>query len=299
MKIRNIGHILMGVSALAVIAALPAHAETGKTSATSAYEAQAGSSEQKVNPRGPSVTQQDIERGWDNTKKAVSDTAKDVSNAVEKAAEDVRAVLIDEDQKGTTFNHASYGHKSTANGLIDSKVKDAQGKDVATIHDVILDKDGEAELLILSDGGFLGVGGKKVALDYDTVVDSSNNAETLRPISKDLVKNVSAFSYEPDSSSNTITKSADALSLRELVGSNLVDSNGKTLAKVKNISLEDGDADRVIVAFDQTLGLGGDLASLEFDDANIVQGKDGKAQFQLSAAQAQTFENYKRSIKSQ
>ena len=263
---------------------------------TMAAEPQAGTSEEKSNPRGPVVTEQEIKKGWDDTKKAVSDTAKDVSNAVEEKYDDVKAVVLDDDKTPqTAFESKTFNGGDSAKTLIGRTVKDAEGKDVATVHDIIVDQDEDASLIILSDGGFFGIGGKLVALEYKKIVTSTDYAETLNTVSKDLVKDVAEFSYTPASGKVRI-KPADGVSLRNALAGSLVDGQQKKLASIENVIIEDGEADKLIVSFDKVLGLGGDYAAFDFDDVKVIHGADSKVGFQLSAEQAANFENYKKSI---
>lgn len=282
--------ILAGASAvtltLAMAFALP----------TMAAEPQAGTAEEKVNPRGPVVTEQDIKKGWDDTKKAVSDTAKDVSKAVEEKYDDVKAVVLDDDKTPqTVFESRTFNGGNSAKTLIGRSVKDASGKDVAKVHDIIVDQDEDASLIILSDGGFFGIGGKLVALEYKKIVTSTDHAEILNTVSKDLVKDVAEFSYTPASGKVRIMPS-DGVSLKHALEGSLVDGQQKKLASIENVILEDGEADKLIVSFDKVLGLGGDYAALDFDDVKIIHGADNKVGFQLSAEQAASFENYKKSV---
>jgi sporulation protein YlmC with PRC-barrel domain len=287
MTISSRTFILAGVSAVAMAFALP----------TIAAEPQAGTSEEKVNQRGPVVTEQDIKKGWEDTKDAVSNTAKDVSKAVEEKYDDVKAVVMDDDSKTpqTVFKSETFYGANSASTLIGRSVKDAEGNEVATIHDIIVDQDDDASTIILSDGGFFGIGGKLVAVEYGKIVTSSNNTETLNPISKNLVKDVAEFSYTPASGKVRLMPS-DGISLRHALEGTLVDGQQKKLADIENVIIEDGEAEKLVVSFDKVLGLGGDYAAFDFDDVKVVRGTDNKVGFQLSAEQAANFENYKKSV---
>lgn len=283
--------ILAGASAvtitLAMAFALPAMAT----------EPQAGTAEEKINNRGPVVTEQDIKQGWEDTKKAVSETAKDVTKAVEEKYDDVKAVILDDDdgKPQTTFKSKSFNGGNSAKTLIGRSVKDAEGKDVAKVHDIIVDHDDNASLIVLSDGGFFGIGGKLAALEYEKIVTSTDSAEILNTVSKDLVKHVAEFSYTP-AAGKVRTMPSDGVSLKNALQGSLVDAQQKKLASIENIIIEDGEADKLIVSFDKVLGLGGDYAAFDFDDVKITHGADNTVSFQLSAEQAASFENYKKSV---
>lgn len=78
----------------------------------------------------------------------------------------------------------------TANGLIGARVMDVSGKEVGAIEDLGIGSDGQLEKLIVSVGGFLGIGVTHVAVDISTLrygtsrtgVVSSMTAEELESL---------------------------------------------------------------------------------------------------------------------
>ena len=53
--------------------------------------------------------------------------------------------------------------------LWNKKVYDAAGKHIGELNDVLVDGNGKVVALIVGVGGFLGIGEKNVAVDYDYV----------------------------------------------------------------------------------------------------------------------------------
>ncbi len=51
--------------------------------------------------------------------------------------------------------------------LWNKKVYNASGQSIGDLNDVLIDKDGKVSALIVGVGGFLGIGEKNVAVDYD------------------------------------------------------------------------------------------------------------------------------------
>ncbi len=51
--------------------------------------------------------------------------------------------------------------------LWDKSVYNASGKSIGELKDVLIDKDGKVSALVVGVGGFLGLGEKNVAVDYD------------------------------------------------------------------------------------------------------------------------------------
>lgn len=284
----NFTKILASASILAVLAVSPVIA---------AEQAQPGTVESTENPRGVEVTKDDVKQGWQNTKDSVSKTTHKVANAVDEKYHDVKAVVLGQDQKGTIYDRETYSTSYSAKAIIGQSIKDNQGKNVAKIHDIILDKDGHAKQIIVQDGGFFGVGGKMAALDYSSVIKSSTDAEILMPIEKNTVKNVAEFSYKPvDGKTNIHVLPSDSISLKEVLAANVMAPDSKKLASVDNVIMSQGKATKLIVGFDKTLGLGGEKAALDFSDAQLNREEGGKVTFQLSAAQSTSFEGYKKSV---
>jgi hypothetical protein len=54
-------------------------------------------------------------------------------------------------------------------GLMGSKVQDRAGKDMGLVVDVIVDRTGRPRALVIDFGGFLGVGSRKIAIDWRMV----------------------------------------------------------------------------------------------------------------------------------
>ena len=79
-----------------------------------------------------------------------------------------------------------------ASHMIGSTVYDRQNQDVGKVKDLILNKDGRIDAVVVDVGSFLGVGGKFVALK-PTDIKTDNNRLTL-DLTKDQLKQ--ARSYE-------------------------------------------------------------------------------------------------------
>jgi hypothetical protein len=54
-------------------------------------------------------------------------------------------------------------------GILGKGVRNAAGEDMGRIIDIILDKDGRPRAAIIDFGGFLGVGSRKIAVDWRTM----------------------------------------------------------------------------------------------------------------------------------
>jgi sporulation protein YlmC with PRC-barrel domain len=65
-----------------------------------------------------------------------------------------------------------------ASKMIGATVYDVQNRDIGSVQDIILDKDGRVAAVVVDVGSFLGVGGKDVAVNL-RAIKSDNNRLTL------------------------------------------------------------------------------------------------------------------------
>ena len=81
--------------------------------------------------------------------------------------------------------------------LIGSSVINDKSEKIGTVDDVIADKDKKLlSFAVLQVGGFLGLGGRLVAVPFDSlVIDDTGQKITLPGASKDELKKLSEFSY--------------------------------------------------------------------------------------------------------
>lgn len=101
----------------------------------------------------------------------------------------------------TSADTAGAATASTGVASVDKLMgKDVVGKDgdkLGEVEDVILDGNGQAQQLVLSRGGLLGINEKKVAIDF-TQVQSRPDDDKLHvsTLSEDDVRNLPEFKYE-------------------------------------------------------------------------------------------------------
>jgi sporulation protein YlmC with PRC-barrel domain len=81
--------------------------------------------------------------------------------------------------------------------LIGSSVINDKNEKIGTVDDVIADKvTKQLNFAVLQVGGFLGLGGRLVAVPYDSlVIDDTGQKITLPAASKDELKKLSEFNY--------------------------------------------------------------------------------------------------------
>jgi uncharacterized protein YrrD len=279
--------LLIAVSALAIMAGTPAFAEaTVKTNAEMNAETNGA-----ANP----TLKEDAGRAWDKTKEATSKAADKTAKAAEDAYEDIKATFIDEDK--TSSDSVTINARGTAQGMIGQPVLNTSGEKIATVKDIILNKSGKAELVVLADGGFMGIGSKLAAFDYNLVSQRHSDGDVIMPISQETLDKVTPFSYEAkdaEKDAKTRVIPADGISVAELLDGQVLDTEKKSVAEIDNISFSNGEASQIIIGFDKTLGLGGEKAAVGFDNVNVVREDEDEIDVQLSAKQAANFESFKK-----
>ncbi|CAM3795488.1 hypothetical protein RHSA111115_07145 [Rheinheimera salexigens] len=62
-----------------------------------------------------------------------------------------------------------------ASNLIGMNVKTANNEDIGEVQDLLIDSNGQVAAIVVSVGGFLGIGDKDVAVGWDNVTKSGNN----------------------------------------------------------------------------------------------------------------------------
>jgi hypothetical protein len=82
-----------------------------------------------------------------------------------------------------------------ASKMIGANVYNDQNQQVGTVDDIILDHDNKAVLAVLSVGGFLGVGGKLVAVGYTQLHEDNTGKVILPDASKDALNKMPSFTY--------------------------------------------------------------------------------------------------------
>jgi hypothetical protein len=80
--------------------------------------------------------------------------------------------------------------------LIGSTVKIDRSERIGSIEDIIIDEKGQL-FVVLDVGGFLGLGGRQVALPYGNLkIDSTSGTVTIPGISKEQLERAPVFEYK-------------------------------------------------------------------------------------------------------
>ncbi len=92
-----------------------------------------------------------------------------------------------------------------ANKLIGATVKDRNGKDTGSVSNLILDRSGKVVYVIVSEGGFAGLGAKKIAVPVGAVTVSATGDKQLLTVNVDEQHLKAAPEY------NSVANLADSL----------------------------------------------------------------------------------------
>ncbi len=92
---------------------------------------------------------------------------------------------------------AAVGPAVSADALIGKTVYGRDNNKIGEIDDVILDSNGQAKQLVIGAGGFLGMGEKKVAIDYAVGVwDRTQDRMNLTGLIREDFKTMPDFKYD-------------------------------------------------------------------------------------------------------
>jgi sporulation protein YlmC with PRC-barrel domain len=232
---------------------------------------------------------------------ATSDLKGSLNHAsaeMRETADDIKAFLMGKGASNGKLEPVLIHRDRTAHGIIGATIINPKGEKVATVKDIIMNKDGDAILVVVSDGGLLGIGDKVAAFKYDKVIAQDPDGKIVMALSQDMIDHAADFSYDPKDWAKAKVLPENSISTNELLKGNVLDNNGKKVASIDNVYFRSGEASQVIVSFDKTFGMGGDLAALDYDKLQMVQdGKDGKdINFKLSPNQTAQFKNFKKSV---
>jgi hypothetical protein len=103
------------------------------------------------------------------------------------AAEETPAPSSDADQARPGLPSATILDKRDGRGILGSAVRSAANEDMGRIVDVVVDRAGTARAAVIDFGGFLGVGSRKIAVDWNAMRFTSPTGVTI-DLTRDQVK---------------------------------------------------------------------------------------------------------------
>lgn len=226
----------------------------------------------------------------------VDNSVAATQEAVDAAVERVRDMMAEKDSAGV-YGTVAVDLKTSATGMIGQSVYNASNENVAKVEDVLVNSYGNAAQIILTNGGFLGVGAKLVAVDFALVYIRTGNNDVIVPITEETIKNMVPFSYDAsDAKDGTRTIPTGYLSAKAMLAGHLFDGRGTQVASVDNVTFSGGRAAQVIVSYNTTLGMGGNKLAVSYDQLQKM-GHASTVDFKLSQSLTTRFETFTRAAK--
>lgn len=224
--------------------------------------------------RAPVPPERDVfERSWDSTAAAPEYIWEDRSRLF-----DGRQPVVGES--------ILLGAHNTAGSMLGKKIYNPQGQQLAMVEDIVIDRDGNARKIVLQEGGFLGLGGQTLAMDYKKLVSPGTEDRLMQSIDTESLRNAAApFDYRPDSRAVP----EDGLNVSRLLGGSLLNNRNEKVARIDNVTFERGRVGYAIVSFEHLLGMGGEQVALKFSDLQPVYGANGKVNLQMTQGQSEDF----------
>src|SRR5271156_654421 len=109
--------------------------------------------------------------------------------------------------RAAVTTHIIQSDEVRASKMIDSSVYDVQNRDIGKVKDLVLNKDGAVDVVVLDVGSFLGMGGKYVAIPISDI-KTDNNRLTLDR-TKEQLQQLAAYQLEnPDPGAGSSTSPA-------------------------------------------------------------------------------------------
>lgn len=94
------------------------------------------------------------------------------------------------------------GQLASAENMMGKNVYGSDNEKVGEVEDVILDSNGQARQLVISSGGFLGIGEKQIAVDFNQANwDAQQERVQLSGMTRDQVKDMAEFEYSDTTTS--------------------------------------------------------------------------------------------------
>lgn len=85
---------------------------------------------------------------------------------------------------------------ASVENLMDRTVIGADGEKIGKVTDVILSPDGQAQVLVVQSGGFLGIGGKDIAIDLGLAeIRPGEDAIKVNDVTQASVRDMPEFQY--------------------------------------------------------------------------------------------------------
>ena len=273
--------LLLATSAIAMMAIAPAFAENNVTTNTTT-KVPSTVDQSHVESAQQSSNKAEVREGWEDTKDATARAWEDTKDAVSNAADSVAEGAEKAYDKTAEWLDTHTDIDAYVDNRVRLSASDVSGMDVynmandkiGDVSDIIMNKDGDIEKLVIESGGLMGLGAEKVAINYDAFeMRTEGQAGFYTSLTQDELQAMNEFEEEK--------MGADMYLASDLMDGNVVNDKMQEVAEVDNIIIEGGKATKLVVSYDgegavDTEGL------VDFSDADISVDKDDHATFKIS-----------------
>lgn len=134
-------------------------------------------------------------------------------------------------QSGKSQSGLTGGQLASAEHLLGKNVYGKDNEKVGEVEDIILDTNGQAKQIVISSGGFLGIGEKQVAVDYSQANwDQNQDRVQLSGMSRDEIKNMPEFKYSDTTTSLNRNKDKAGSTTNDAASRSSTGTTGNTTA---------------------------------------------------------------------
>lgn len=210
-----------------------------------------------------------------------------------------------------------YADSHLASSLIGEAVYNSSkddASDIGKVVDLVIDNDGEVDAIIVGVGGFLGIGQKEVALQYDQLEWASKadgKQWLVVPTTKEALEALPVFDRsafkpsqtgtaivpgQPASSTTTTATGTSALqdvpmeqiSADKLIGTNVYGADDKKIGDINDVVLSsDGKIDAIIVDVGGFLGINAKHVAVGMDNLTFKRDTNEKIYLYSDISKAQ------------
>jgi uncharacterized protein YrrD len=217
-------------------------------------------------------------------------------------------------------------NSSTINSekLLDAEVHSTSGDRVGEVEGVLMDKAVKTQAVIVDVGGFLGMGERRVALDWDELTVTANGDKVTTRYTKEQLKGMREYNFDvkrretayhdPDyrpikTTADNSTRAVDkddrgkwvkvtggGLKGSELIGADIVNGKDDEVGNVKDVIFDtSGKITAVLVDPQGVFAGGAKTVAIEMNKIQILQsGEDLRLMTAMSEDQLKALPEYKR-----
>lgn len=224
---------------------------------------------------------------------------KDIKHDAKIIGKNIEAFFLSEDVK-IPAKKMILEQVSSASGMIGARVFNYKSERVGTVKDIIIDGQGNADMIVIADGEFPGFDGKLVAYKYSDMVSHNIGkvgGDVISPITEKNIDKASEFSYESKTGDSLVRYIPDGgYSVAKILTANILNDTNQKVGTVSDIYFKQGKADLIIIGFDKVLGLGGYKGATAYNASKVMFDGDNLT-VQLSENQSASLVNYKKMVR--